>query len=66
MSNYFKRLKTHPGLGTATFMTILGTLAGASNKNFDPIWHGALFGFLLSGIICWSVVLITNIKKKKK
>ena len=64
MKDYFKRLKNHSGLGTAFMMTILGTLAGAANKNFDVIWHGALFGFIFSSVIVWSIILLTNGKNK--
>jgi len=60
MIDYFKRLKTHSGIGTACFMTVLGTLAGGSNESFDVIWHGMLFGFIFTSVIVWSMVLLTN------
>jgi hypothetical protein len=63
MKQYFIRLKQHPGLSIATFVTVLGILAGAGNKSFPEIWHGALFGFLISVIFCWTPVLISNFKK---
>ena len=63
MRDYFNRLKTHAGLETATFMTIMGTLAGASNKSFPEIWQGALFGLICVGGLVWIIVLISNIKK---
>lgn len=61
---YFKRLKTHAGLETATFMTLLSALAGASNKSFENVWHGALFGLVFGGVIFWGIVLISNFKSK--
>lgn len=65
MRDYFKRLKNHAGLDTATFMTIMGTLAGASNKTFPEIWQGALFGLIVVGSIVWTIVLISNFKNVK-
>ena len=61
MKDYFKRLPDHPGFGLAIMMTFLGALAGASNKNFNPL-DGALFGAIAMGLFCWIPVLWTNRK----
>lgn len=64
MKGYFKRLKDHPGLGTAIFLPIIGFLAGAGNKSAE--WYvGGIFGFIVFAIVAWSCVLISNIKRKK-
>jgi hypothetical protein len=60
---YFQRLKDHPGLGTATIMTLMGTFAGASNKSFDVV-SGALFGTIAMGIFVWGIVLISNFDRE--
>lgn len=62
MKDYFKRLKTHHGIGAASLLTVLGALAGATNKSVDPL-TGFLAGGILSGILFWSMVLISNFKK---
>jgi len=61
--SYFKRLKDHPGIEFAFALTFAFTLAGISNRNIEVWWHGALFGFLVS-LLPWSIVLISNIKRK--
>ena len=63
MKNYFKRLKEHPGLEVAIFVTILGFLAGATNKHIEIWWHGGIFGMLFVGIPAWLLVLVTNREK---
>jgi hypothetical protein len=63
MREYFNRLKSHPGVPVASLMTILGCLAGASNENF-PIADGMIFGGLVMGGFCWSIVLLSNFKSK--
>ena len=65
MKEYFKRLKDHPGLGVATMVTILGFLAGSTNKSLPPDkWYiGGLFGMLFIAIPAWLMVLISNRKK---
>lgn len=63
MKDYFKRLKTHSGLGTGCAMMVLGTLAGALNNSVEVIWHGALFGLVFTSIIVWSIILLTNGKR---
>ncbi len=62
MKEYFKRLKQHPGKDTATMMTVLGFIAGASNKSASVWWEGGLFGMLFAGGLCWSIVLFSNMK----
>jgi hypothetical protein len=44
-------------------MTVVGSLAGASNQSF-PIADGMVFGGLFMGGFCWSVVLLSNFKSK--
>ena len=63
MKDYFKRLKTHPGVNVAIMMTILGFLAGATNKSVTIYWQGGLVGMVFVGGVCWIIVLISNIKK---
>lgn len=62
MKDYFKRLKDHPGLGIATTLTIMGGFAGAANESFKNPLNGALFGVIVMGVFCWSMVLISNRK----
>jgi hypothetical protein len=62
MRDYFKRLKSHPGLGIAGIMTVLGAFAGASNESFQNPLHGALFGIILVGLFVWLPVLLSNRK----
>ena len=62
MKDYFKRLKEHSGLDLAIVMTIMGILAGASNKSAELL-IGALFGLACSIIFVWLPILISNIKK---
>ena len=61
MRDYFKRLKHHAGLGTATILTIMGFIAGTGNEA-AIWWQGGLVGMAVMGGICWSVVLISNLK----
>jgi len=63
MKDYFKRLKEHSGLGTATAMMVMGFLAGAGNKSFAIWWHGGLFGAICISIFCFSAVLLSNFKR---
>jgi len=58
---YFQRLKDHPGIGYATVLSIAGFLAGAGNESFIW-WQGGLFGLLILGGVCWSLVLWSNRK----
>lgn len=62
MKGYFKRLKSHPGLSTATLITLLGSLAGVSNKSIPPL-TGLIFGTVVAGVLSWSCVLISNFKR---
>jgi len=62
MKNYFKRLKTHPGLGFATMLTILMFLAAASNKSVDSVLGVLILGGIGS-LLVWSIVLISNINR---
>lgn len=66
MKEYFKRLKTHPGVGVAIVVSILGFMAGALNKSIpeDKWWMGGLAGFIVTSILAWSCVLLSNIKRK--
>jgi len=63
MKDYFKRLKEHAGIGTATMMTIMIFLAVASNKTAHSVVDVLIMGSIFSAVI-WSIVLITNLKKK--
>lgn len=65
MNDYFRRLKEHPGYDFAIFLTIMGFLAGATNKSAEW-WIGGLFGLILCGGFAWGCVLITNRKPKEK
>ncbi len=62
MRDYFKRLKEHPGLAFATFLTGMGFLAGATNKHMD-FWTGGLIGLLIMGVFSWGLVLLSNFKR---
>jgi hypothetical protein len=65
MKDYFKRLKEHPGLEFAWFLTVFSFLAGATNKTAE--WYvGGLFGLVLCGGFAWSCVLLSNMKPKEK
>jgi hypothetical protein len=61
MRDYFKRLKSHPGLGIAVIMTVLGAFALAI-KSFQNPLHGALFGIIIVGLFVWLPVLLSNRK----
>lgn len=63
MKDYFSRLKSHPGVPVAAIMTILGALAGATNKSFS-VADGMVFGGLVMCGFCWTIVLISNFKSK--
>ena len=60
---YSKRLKSHPGLPVAVFMTFAGAMAGASNESFSLV-NGMLFGACVAGGITFSAVLLSNIKRR--
>jgi hypothetical protein len=62
MKDYFKRVKNHPGLGFAFILTLLAILAGASNKSFQHVWQGIIFGLIMSSI-WWVIILLTSISK---
>jgi hypothetical protein len=64
MKEYFKNLKEHPGIGTATLFTIMFMFAGMSNKSFQNPLHGMLFGLACSSLI-WIIILISNINRGK-
>jgi len=63
MKDYFKRLKEHPGVGMATLMTIMCFLAAASNKSIHSMTGVLVLGGIGSAFF-WSIVLITNFKRK--
>ena len=60
---YFERLKEHPGVPIASVMTVVGGLAGASNESF-PILDGFIFGVIVMGGFCWTIVLLSNLKRR--
>jgi hypothetical protein len=66
MKEYFKRLKTHPGVPMAFGFTLLGFMARATNKTFPHWWIGGLFGAAFLAIIFWPIVLLSNIKRNGK
>ena len=63
MRDYFVRLMHHPGLEIGCLITILGILAGITNKSFQVWYHGAIFDFTICFIFVWLPILITNLKK---
>ena len=58
MSEYFKKLKAHPGKGMATGMTLIGGLAGMSNESFSLV-GGFVFGAAVFTAAFWPIVLWT-------
>ena len=60
---YFKRLKSHPGLGIATLMTILCFLAAGTNKSIHSLEGVLILGSIGSAVI-WSIVLLSNFGRK--
>lgn len=59
---YFKRLKSHPGLFPATFLTVLIYAAALGNNNLaiESAWIAGSIGACL----IWSCVLISNFSRK--
>jgi len=55
---YRDRLRTHPGKGVATLLTLCGGRAGASNEN-APLLAGFVAGALFMGVFVWGIVLWT-------
>ena len=53
MSDYWRRLKAHPGLGFATLLTLAGGIAGLQSD------IGFIGGALVMGVVVWTPVLIT-------
>ncbi len=64
MKAYFKRLRSHPGVEPAIVINILCVVAGTLNKSMTTAMGGALFGGVVGGIVVWSIVLVSNIKRK--
>lgn len=60
MLEYFKRLRSHPGIGYAILFSVLGFLAGAQNTSAKIWWHGGLWGFAVSFIFYFGIVLVSN------
>lgn len=58
MSNYWKRLKKHPGVPLASFLTLTGAFMGTQNESMS-LFYGALWGALIMGVWCWPIVLWT-------
>ena len=63
MKQYFKRLKTHPGLFPSFVFTIPCIAAGATNEHIKHWYNGALLGLGI-GSIFLIIVLLSNIKTK--
>lgn len=58
MKQYFKRLKSHPGLLPAFVMTILCFIAALGNQNIGLV-NALILGGIFSGLF-WVIVLISN------
>ena len=52
---YRQKLAAHPGVPTATILSLCGALAGAERGG----WIGALLGFLVISLGTWLPVLLT-------
>lgn len=62
MKEYFKRLKSHPGLRIVGLSSVMMPMAAAYNKSIDNFWDGAIVSAI--GIaIMWGTILISNIKR---
>jgi hypothetical protein len=55
MADYFRRLKRHPGVPWAAFLSATGALAGRDSV------RGVIVGTLITSIY-WIPVLITNLE----
>jgi len=55
---YIDRLKAHPGVPTAAFMTVAGGMAGGLNESM-PVLVGIAVGSVVTSVVCWIPVLIT-------
>jgi fucose permease len=53
---YFKRLKSHPGVPVAGFLTAVFPLAGLANKNG---WQDGVIAGLVAAAVVWLIVLWT-------
>jgi len=60
---YFQRLKNHPGVNPAIFMTILSFAAAASNNHISTLKGALILGGTCASIF-WVIVLLTNFKSK--
>jgi hypothetical protein len=60
IKNYFKALKTHPGIPTALMLTFIYIFIGVTSSTFKDIINGITMGLIGSSII-WLIVLISNI-----
>ena len=54
MSDYWKKLKNHPGVPLAAAMPLFGGVAGLQNDDM-----GFFMGALVAGIVVWIPVLLT-------
>jgi hypothetical protein len=60
IKNYFKALKSHPGIPTALMLTFIYVFIGATSSTFKNVINGITMGLIGSSII-WLIVLISNI-----
>jgi hypothetical protein len=60
IKNYFKALKSHPGVPTAITLTCIYMFIGATSTTFEDMVNGAILGLLGSSIF-WIILLISNI-----
>ena len=58
MKNYLKRLRHHPGVPVAAFMTVAFVVAGLFNENLS-IKEALVIGLTVSAVM-WAAVLFTN------
>jgi hypothetical protein len=58
MTDYFRKLKRHPGTPWAAFLSGVGALAGRDSP------RGVIFGTLVMSIY-WIPVLLTNLKANR-
>lgn len=61
MRDYFKRLRHHPGLETATILSLMMFLAVASNDTVTT-WQQVVIGGSVASSFIWMIVLISNRK----
>ena len=61
MKLYWKKLKSHPGIPTASVMTVAFALAGLANEKSPVV---GLIAALMFSTVMWGIVLWTARKVK--